>query len=327
VVVKGTIVGGEGGGAQGLAGADSVVRQVRAAAEDDDVRAIVVRVESGGGDVTASEAMWQALSEARRKKPVVCSMGDIAASGGYYVAVAADEIVAEPSTLTGSIGVFAGKADLSALLAKIGVTSQVFRRGDRSDMFTLLRPWSEGEHAAVRGLVARYYETFLRRVAAGRKMTRDEVDQVARGRVWTGAQARERRLVDELGGLDLALSRARARAGLDADVPVTVPGAGGLFEFPDAAPQVPVEALDGATGDLQPGPLSGPLSGPFGAVAGGLLAGLVPDAAERVAARRALELLARAGGLGGDAVASLDALLPLLDGRPLALALDLPVVR
>jgi len=301
VVVKGTITGGEGSAVDGSAGAETIVRRVRAAQEDPAVRAIVVRVESPGGDVTAAEAIWHAVSEAKRKKPVVASLGDVAASGGYYVAVAADEIYAGASTLTGSIGVFAGKADVSGLLGKIGVSTQTFRRGEHADMMTLFRPWTEPERAVVRAVVERYYETFLQRVAAGRKMGRDEVDRLARGRVWTGAQAHERRLVDALGGLDAALARAREKAGLGPDSPVTVPGAGGLFEFPESGPSLPAaEALS----EWAPGTLPG------------------------VVSDRALEAVARGLGLSGSRPgAAAEALFGLLDGRPLALALDVPPVR
>lgn len=245
VEVRGNIVpGGDAGGGR-FAAADRVARQIRKAVEDQSVAALVVRVESPGGDVTASEIIWDALTRARKKKPVIVSLGDVAASGGYYVAVGGDRIYAEPSTLTGSIGVFAGKVDLSELLARSGVGVARFTRGDHADLFSLLRPWSPAEQAAVEDMVNRTYESFLARVAEGRRLTREQVHEVARGRVWTGAQALERGLVDEIGGLGAAIAEARRRAGVAPDVPVAVLGASGLFDLP-AAPTPPFAQWEAA---------------------------------------------------------------------------------
>jgi protease-4 len=230
-------IGASPGGALGEgADADRIVAALDEAARDEGIGAIVVRIDSPGGDVAASERIWHAVSEARKKKPVVASMGDVAASGGYYVAVGADVIFAEPSTLTGSIGVFAGKVDASALLARFGVDTELFARGERADFFTPFRPWTPGERAVVEGVVEAFYEAFLQRVAAGRRLSRDEVHELAQGRVWTGAQARERRLVDSLGGLDAALREARKRAGLPEDAAITVSGTTGLFTLPTLPP-------------------------------------------------------------------------------------------
>ncbi len=154
-------------------------------------------------------------------------MGDVAASGGYLVAVGADAIVAEPSTLTGSIGVFAAKPDLSGLLEKISVGRTAWQRGDKAQLTSLTRPWTEAEQATLQKQIDVVYGTFLDRVAEGRGLPRAEVEKVAGGRVWTGRQALERKLVDQLGGLDDAVAVARQRAGLPAGAAVEVRRAGG----------------------------------------------------------------------------------------------------
>jgi len=206
-----------------------LVSRIDALAEDDEVRAVVVRIDSPGGTVSASERLYAAVKRLSKRKPVVASMGDVAASGGYYVAAAADVIFASPGTITGSIGVFAGKVDLSALLAKAGVTRHVTRRGERADLETLSRAWTEGERAAMQDSVDAMYEAFLLRVAEGRKLSRAEVHAVAQGRVWTGAQALERKLVDRLGGLDEAVAEAAKRAGIEASDPPVLVGGGALW--------------------------------------------------------------------------------------------------
>jgi protease-4 len=204
-----------------LAGADSLVRQVRAAASDPLAQAIVVRVESPGGDGFASDLVWRALAEARRSgKPVVVSMGDVAASGGYLVAVAADAIVAEPATLTGSIGAFALKPDLSGLLRKLGVNLSSEQRGDNARIDSFVKAWTADERKLVERQVRAFYDQFVARVAEGRGLPREEVERVAQGRVWTGEQAVALKLVDRLGGLEEALALAREKAGLDPDAEV-----------------------------------------------------------------------------------------------------------
>lgn len=292
VEVVGNIAPGEG--------TQRILRELRKAAADSSIAAIVLRVESPGGDVGASELIWQAVAAAKKRKPVVASFGDVAASGGYYVAAAADAIVAEPSTLTGSIGVFAGKADLSTLYGNVGVGTDLNLRGDKAALFTTQRPWTPAERTTVEGLVSRFYETFLQRVAVGRKMSRDDVHAVAQGRVWTGAQARQKGLVDELGGLDTALRLARSRAGIDASAPVRVVGSDGLFELPDL-PSSPV-----------------------------------PPGVKEAVALRALEWLSGAGAAETGRSAAAGAAFSdearflvqaLLEGTPLVLAVDLPLVR
>ena len=196
----------------GMAGSDTIIRGLRQAGQDDGVRAIVLRVDSPGGSGTASDAIWREVGLARRKKPVVVSMGDYAASGGYYIAMGADAIVAEPGTITGSIGVFSGKFSLRGLYGKLGVSQETVRRGKNATLFSSWEPWTEEERAKVRGLNVAFYETFVTKAAEGRKKTPQEIDAVAQGRVWTGEEALRVGLVDALGGLDAAVRVARERA-------------------------------------------------------------------------------------------------------------------
>jgi protease IV len=205
-------------GQDGIAGAETIARLVKAAAADPEVAALVLRVDSPGGDGLASDLIWREVVQARRAgKPVVASMGDLAASGGYLVSVAADAIVAEPSTLTGSIGVFALKPDLSGLLGKLGVNPVTVKRGRHADLQSFTRGWTAEERALVEREVRAFYELFLSRVAEGRHLRRAAVEEVAEGRVWTGAQARDRGLVDALGTFEDAIRLAAARAGLPPD--------------------------------------------------------------------------------------------------------------
>jgi protease-4 len=217
VLLEGTIVPGASrreplGGL--LAGAETVSAALRRAADDDAIRAIVLRVDSGGGDGLASDAIWREVQLARKKKPVVVSMGDRAASGGYLAAVAADAIVAEPSTLTGSIGVFAMKADVSGLLDKARVRREPHQRGEKALITSVTRPWTPAERAAMQAQVDAFYARFVDRVAEGRRLSKEATEKVAQGRVWTGQQALARGLVDRLGALPDAVDLAREKAGL-----------------------------------------------------------------------------------------------------------------
>ena len=215
VYAVGDIVSGESqtspfGG--GLAGSDTIIRGLRQAREDASVRAVVLRVDSPGGSGTASDAIWREVGLTRRTKPVVVSMGDYAASGGYYIAMGADAIVAQPGTITGSIGVFSGKFSLRGLYAKLGVSQETVRRGRNATLFSGSEPWTAEERAKVRGMNEAFYRTFITKAAEGRKKTPDEIDAVAQGRVWTGQDALGVGLVDAMGGLDAAVGAARERA-------------------------------------------------------------------------------------------------------------------
>ncbi len=213
--IEGAIVSGRSRrGISALAGAETIATQIRRAAADDTVKAIVLRVESPGGDGLASDLIWRAVVRARARKPVIASMGDLAASGGYLAAAGADVIVAEPSTLTGSIGVFVLKPELSGLLAKLGVGRVAWARGDLAQLESVGKPWNEKERRAVTKQIDAFYGIFVDRVAEGRRLPRDRVEAVAGGRVWTGRQAMERGLVDRLGSLGDAVALAAERARL-----------------------------------------------------------------------------------------------------------------
>jgi protease IV len=226
VRVEGNIARGEGGsdplGIVEVAGSESIARRIRRLADDRSVKAIVVRIDSPGGDGTASDLIWRELVRARKekRKPVVASMGDVAASGGYYVAAAADEIYAEPSTITGSIGVFVGKFDLEELYRELGLKLVTNKRGKSADVFSTARALSDEERATLQAWVDAFYQEFVDRVAEGRHMARQRVDELGRGRVWTGRQALERGLVDKLGGLREAIQAAKVRAGISPEEPV-----------------------------------------------------------------------------------------------------------
>jgi protease-4 len=202
-------------------GSDTVTAALRTAAKDERVKAILLRVNSPGGSYVASDAIWREVVRARgRGKPVVVSMGDVAASGGYFISMAADVIVAQPGTLTGSIGVFMAKPVVRELLDRAGISTDSVAEGAHATMFAPTRPFSEDEWDRVNGWLDRIYADFTGKVAAGRGLTAAQVEEVARGRVWTGADARERGLVDELGGLEIAAGHARSRAGLPASAPL-----------------------------------------------------------------------------------------------------------
>jgi protease-4 len=235
VYAVGTIIPGESQSSPlmgGMVGADTIVRGLRQAVSDDSVRAIVLRVDSPGGSGTASDAVWREVALARRKKPVVASMGDYAASGGYYVSMNADSIVAQPTTITGSIGVFSGKFSLRGLYDKLGITEGVVQRGRFARLFTSNDPWDEEERAAVRRMNVAFYDTFVAKAAEGRKKERSEIEAVAQGRVWTGREALGHGLVDRLGGLDaaLALAREKGRLGREAGT-VVYPARKGFWEM------------------------------------------------------------------------------------------------
>ncbi|WP_204286845.1 signal peptide peptidase SppA [Microbispora amethystogenes] len=208
-----------GGG--GAMGSDTVCAALRAARRDDKVKAIVFRVDSPGGSYVASDAIWREVVLAREAgKPVIVSMGDLAASGGYFVSMAADVIVAQPGTLTGSIGVFGGKPVVGELLGKLGVATESVAEGANAGMFSPTTAFSETQWERVNAWLDRIYDDFVGKVADGRGLSRERAHELAKGRVWTGADARAAGLADELGGLEDALAMARRRAGLPTAAPV-----------------------------------------------------------------------------------------------------------
>lgn len=233
ITVHGQIVSGRGGPqllpvGRSSIGADTIAAALREAAADD-VSAIVLRVDSPGGTVTASETIWREVSRVREGgTPVVASMGAQAASGGYYVSMCADAIVANPGTITGSIGVFTGKLVARGLTERLGVGFDSVRTNLNADAWSIDQPFTEQQRARVEAEADLVYADFVERVAAGRGMTVEAVEAVAQGRVWTGADAQERGLVDELGGLRTAIARAKVLAGLKSDADVRIVSYPGL---------------------------------------------------------------------------------------------------
>lgn len=197
-------------------GAETIVRAIHNAQSDDSIKAVVLRIDSGGGLVIAADVIWNELVDLTLKKPLIVSMGDIAASGGYYIAAPADVIVAEPGTITGSIGVIGGKYSFKGLYEKLGINKEIIKRGRHADFYSEYSEYPPEEQAIIRKQIKEIYNDFIVKVARGRKqLTRADVEKVAQGLVWTGKQAMENGLVDELGGLSKALSIAQAMAGLE----------------------------------------------------------------------------------------------------------------
>jgi protease IV len=207
----------------GAMGSDTVTAALRAVTADDRARAVLLRVNSPGGSAIASDAIWREVVRTRNAgKPVVVSMADVAASGGYYISMAADLIVAQPGTLTGSIGVILGKPVFQDLFDRVGITTDSVALGARATMFAPTHPFSQDEWDRINSWLDAIYRDFTQKVAAGRRMPVERVDEIARGRVWTGADAAANGLVDEIGGLHTAAEIARRRAGLPADAPLRV---------------------------------------------------------------------------------------------------------
>jgi protease IV len=203
-----------------LAGSYTIAAAVKQAREDSRVKAIVLRVETPGGSSMAADVIWRELQLAAKGKPLVVSMGGVAASAGYYISSPGTVIFANRTTVTGSIGIFYGKADVEGLLKKIGVNIVTYRTTARADAESFYRPFTEDERQELGRKVKQFYDTFIDRVSRGRKMTPDEVDAVARGKVWTGEQARDRKLVDRLGGLREAITEAERLGGLARGAPL-----------------------------------------------------------------------------------------------------------
>ncbi len=201
-----------------MVGSDTIVDAVNDAANDSTIKAIVLRVDSPGGSALASDLMWYALENAKAKKPVVVSMSDVAASGGYYIACNANKIVAQPSTVTGSIGVFMGKPVVKGLYNWLGITNQYVMRGKNAGLFRETEKWTPEERTKmVEQANSIYFNNFVPKVSKGRGKTEEEVNRLGQGRVWTGTQAKQNGLIDEFGGLEKAIEIAKELAGLPAD--------------------------------------------------------------------------------------------------------------
>jgi protease-4 len=204
------------------AGAESVSRALRQAEADPHISAVILHVESPGGSSLASDLIWREVRRLRERKPVVALMGEQAASGGYYVSAAANRIVGRPTTLTGSIGIWGGKFVLGKLYDRLEMGREEITRGAMAGFYSELRPFSDEEREQMRQELGETYARFKRVVAEGRGMTEEEVEEIARGRVWTGAQATEIGLVDELGDFETALAAAKELAELDPEKEYTV---------------------------------------------------------------------------------------------------------
>ena len=234
VHVTGEIAEGKGRDdllAGAAAGSDTVIKAIREAAKDDQVAAIVLRIDSPGGSALASDLIWREAE--RTKKPVVASLSDTAASGGYYIAVAADKIVAAPGTLTGSIGVVGGKVAVGGALERYGVHTDVVSKGKNAGWLSMQTPFTAAEREVFLGTMKDVYRLFTSKVAAGRKLDMEKIEKLAEGRVFTGRMAKEAGLVDRLGTLDDAIDEAKALAGLAADEEierVLLPEPRGLFD-------------------------------------------------------------------------------------------------
>jgi protease-4 len=216
---------------EGGIAAKSLTRVLKRLREDDNVKAVVLRIESPGGSALASDLIWHELMQLREKKPLIASLASVAASGGYYLACAAHRIVAEPTSIVGSIGVVGGKIALGEAFAELGVNGVTFAAseepgaGSRAAYLSALTTWDEPTRERVQAQMQSVYELFLARVSKGRNMPVDQIRSIAEGRIWSGVQGKENGLVDELGGLSLAVSLAKQRANLDADATVQVEGA------------------------------------------------------------------------------------------------------
>ena len=253
ILAEGEIVDGN---ADGAISSEKFAKEIRKARKDENIKAIVLRVNSPGGSILASDVIWREMSEAKKVKPVIVSMGEVAASGGYYIAAPADTIVAQPNTITGSIGIFGILFNVQELVNdKLGVTTDVVSTGELSDFGNMARPLSEVERTIIQSSVEDGYETFISRVAEGRGMHPDSVRKIASGRVWTGSQAKARGLVDVLGGLDTAIgiAAAKIKAGDDYRV-VYYPEKKPWFEelMVSFSDQVQVRILQTQLGDQYP---------------------------------------------------------------------------
>lgn len=230
VYAVGNIVPGEG--SDDMIGSERISRELRKVRRDDKVKAVVFRVNSPGGSALASDVIWREVDLLRQEKPIIVSMGDVAASGGYYIAAAADSIFAEPNTITGSIGVFGVIPNMQELYNdKLGITFDEVKTGKYADFLANVdRPLTADERQILQMQVNQIYDTFLQRVADGRRLTKEQVDSIGQGRVWSGEQALEHGLVDRLGSIDDAIAAAAGKAGLEGYRLVTYPAIKSPFE-------------------------------------------------------------------------------------------------
>jgi protease-4 len=203
-------------------GSETIANAIKTAREDKTIKAIIFRVDSRGGSGMASDVILREIIRTKGKKPFIVSMSDVAGSGGYFISCAADTIVSLPGTYTGSIGVISGKFSLQGLYEKIGFSTETVKRGEHADFYSTTRQFTDEERKVVKRQIKEFYDDFVKRVSEGRKMSYEQVDAIGRGRVWTGRQAQGNGLVDELGGLNLALAIAKEKAGIPQDAEVEI---------------------------------------------------------------------------------------------------------
>lgn len=254
IVASGTIVSGKGD--DNSIGSDKFAEEIRKARKDDKVKAVVLRINSPGGSAVASDVIWREVVLTSKEKPVIASMSDVAASGGYYIAMGCDTIVAQPNTITGSIGIFSMLFNAKEFLnEKLGITTDVVNTGEFSDIYTVTRPLSEFEKSILQKDVGERYEVFVGKAAEGRDMSVGELKKVASGRVWSGVEAKDNGLVDILGGLNEAISIAAGKAGISDDYKVNYyPRQKNFFEqvMSDLGQDVETRYMQYRFGDMYP---------------------------------------------------------------------------
>ena len=232
---------------------EKVIRDLRNLKEDKDVKAVVFRVNSPGGSAYGSEQIWYAISELKKEKPVIVSMGDYAASGGYYISCNADTIVAEPTTLTGSIGIYGQVPNAKGLTDKIGITFDVAKTNAYSDFGVITRPMNEGEKRLMQAYIDKGYDLFLTRCSEGRGISKEDMDKIAQGRVWSGTTAKELGLVDVLGGLDTAIDIAASKADIESYTLMSYPNKESLWQtiiHTDPGNYIRMQLLDGTMKEI-----------------------------------------------------------------------------
>ncbi|MCC9135463.1 signal peptide peptidase SppA [Pontibacter silvestris] len=254
IYAEGDIVDGEGDA--GNIGSTRFAEAIRTARQDERVKAVVLRISSPGGSALASDVIWREIQLTKKEKPVIASMSDMAASGGYYIAMGCDTIVAHPNTITGSIGVFGIIPNFQGFLNnKLGITVDHVNTGKFSDVPTVTRPMTEAEQQVIQREINQIYETFTGKAAQGRNMSQDQLKQYASGRVWSGAEAKERNLIDIYGGLDKAIEIAAAKAGIEGDYRLrSLPQQKSFFEemFEGMGTQVKESSMKAELGEFYP---------------------------------------------------------------------------
>lgn len=220
IYCSGTITGGSDNDDPILGqtmGAARVIRNINSAANRNSIKAIILRIDSPGGSGTASDNIWNALEKAKEKKPVIATISDIGASGGYYLAIGADTIISQPASIIGSIGVFAGKFSLEKLFKEWGINTEIVKRGKNANIFSLSSKFSKSERAVIHKIIYEFYKNFVEKVSQNRNMSYEEVHRIAQGRVWTGADGQHNGLIDTVGGMDTAIELAKQMTGISED--------------------------------------------------------------------------------------------------------------